>query len=151
MSSGWAARKAPTTVIASRRPAWIGVTIAVLMFSGGADWPGAEEPALRMHASLLGSATVAPLTIELMRWSADAEPAGCESASHAPAGVAGDCFVRRASPGHSVWPPPTERPRTETQSNAQRNTRPVAARGLIAGVGREVSSVGLAAAGAATP
>lgn len=103
-------------MIASRRPAWIGVTIAVLMFSGGADWLGAEEPALRMHASLLGSATVAPLTIELMRWSADAERAPLLAALAAPppassatppAEAAAGRGARGGRGGRGAAPPPS--------------------------------------------
>ena len=68
----------------SNRPAWGGVTIAVFVLSAGAGWLAGEEPALTMRASLLGIATAAPLTIELSRWSTDAERAPLLAALAAP-------------------------------------------------------------------
>ena len=61
------------TVTGNSRPTMIALALALTLHAGMA---GAEEPALTMRAVAIGQAGAAtPLTLELLRWSTDAERA----------------------------------------------------------------------------
>jgi hypothetical protein len=73
LSSGWAARRAPTTVNGSNRGWPVGAAVALALGAGAAL---AQEPALTLRAAVISAAsTDAGLTIDLFRWSTDAERA----------------------------------------------------------------------------
>lgn len=62
-----------------------GTTAALLLAFGlGAGLMVAEGPALRLHATDVGTGPSSPLTVELYRWSTDAERAAVHAAFTAP-------------------------------------------------------------------
>lgn len=91
-----------------------GVAIAAVVF-GTMAGTAAESTVLKLRATVIGSATAAPLTVELFRWPTDEERAPLMAALSsppppppAPAGAgAGRAAGRGGRGGRAAGPPPT--------------------------------------------
>jgi hypothetical protein len=113
LSNGSVGPGVRTTLTGSR--AAVGVAVAVVVIGGATSGPilDGQELALKLRASLVGAnvqATTAPLTIELLRWSTDAERAPFLTALAPPppapaAPAAGQAAGRGGRGGRGAAPP----------------------------------------------